>query len=87
MTKPEKPSDPRDGEPYYIDSECPDCGTELILYQELEDAEYDEDEIWHDEWTCPKCEDGIYLDWPEEAFERLKEGSAGTHLTQLDTDE
>lgn len=77
MDAPESAADPRDGEPYYIDNECPNCGTELVLYQEWEDEDYEDDEIWHDEWWCPGCENGIHMDWPEahreEVFCRIDE--------------
>jgi len=63
MDAPECPADPRDGEPYYIDSECPDCGAELVLYDELVDTD---GETWHDEWMCPDCQSGIHMDWPQE---------------------
>lgn len=77
--KPERPSDPRPGgEPYYIDSVCPDCGAELVLYDSLTDAENrssdaladpdckpEQDVVWHDEWVCPDCLDGIHMDWPD----------------------
>lgn len=35
---PRSAADPRDGEPYYIDGECPDCGTDLVLYDEYLDV-------------------------------------------------
>ncbi len=76
MTEPpESPADPRpNGEPYYIDSNCPDCGTELVLSDEHRptgtDARVDP-EVWdkretifHDEWVCPECENGIHMDRP-----------------------
>lgn len=67
--KPTSPSDPRpNDEPYYIDSECPDCGTELALYDELTD---EDGETWHDEWMCPECREGIHMDWPEEYKEEI----------------
>lgn len=67
MNKPNSPADPRDGEPYYIDSECPDCGTELRQVEEARERG------WHDEWECPNCLDGIHMDWPESELERLQE--------------
>lgn len=63
--KPTSAADPRPGgEPYYIDSGCPDCGAELVLYDEYREEEIEE--VWHDEWICPECDGGILLDWPEE---------------------
>ncbi len=83
MTKdaPKSPAEPRDGEPYYIDGECPDCGTALELYDSLSVEQIEEsaelgvpatdsdDGIWHDEWVCPRCLDGIHLDVPENALD------------------
>jgi hypothetical protein len=75
--KPTSPADPRpNDEPYYIDTECSECGTDLVLADELNDEvrretdaladpEHTPDEIWHDEWICPNCLDGIRLDVPE----------------------
>lgn len=63
MDAPETPADPRDGEPYYIDSTCPECGTVL---QQCKDAVEDG---WYDEWECPNCLDGIHMDWPEGEFD------------------
>lgn len=81
---PQSAADPRDGEPYYIDSEC-DCGEELVLYDELSDKkkrqsdalsdpelEPDNDEIWHDERVCPECLDGIHMDWPDKMLKKLR---------------
>lgn len=78
-TPPRTPADERD-EPFYVDSDCPDCDTELVLYDELPEEklresdafgaplqEMDEDDrIWYDEWVCPECLDGIVMDWPED---------------------
>lgn len=72
-------ADPRpDGEPYYIDTVCPECGTALILYDELTPDQRESSEqllstenrvgdgkYWYDEFVCPECLDGVYLDWPE----------------------
>lgn len=61
---PRSPADPRpNGEPYYIDSDCPECGTALELF--------DPASGWYDEWWCPECDDGIYIDWPEEYKEKM----------------
>jgi len=64
-------STPRpNGEPYYIDSECPECGTGLELY----DKDKAEEEKWYDEWTCPDEEcslTGIIMDWPAKKKEEL----------------
>lgn len=79
---PQTPADPRpNNEPYYIDTHCPDCNTELVLNDEhrpSEDADglvhpdvWDDthgDTIWHDEWVCPNCENGIHFDAPNESL-------------------
>lgn len=62
--RPETPADLRDSEPYYIESVCPDCGTKLRQNQDAKEHG------WHDEWECPNCLDGIYIDWPEGNFEQ-----------------
>ncbi|MEM4781090.1 MAG: hypothetical protein QXG03_05980 [Halalkalicoccus sp.] len=62
---PKRPSDPRDGEPYYIDGECSVCGSDLVLA--------DEESGWYDEWTCPQCEDGLRMDWPDAEYDRITE--------------
>lgn len=78
--EPKSAADPRPGgRPYYIDSECPDCGTPLVLYDAigdeakrssdaLVDPEYKSgsDTIWHDEFVCPSCIDGVHMDWPQD---------------------
>lgn len=53
--------------PAYIDTNCPKCGSPLILIDLLENPLAPTDEIWNDEFTCPKCRDGIYLDVPSHA--------------------
>lgn len=65
------PSDERQS-PYYIESTCIDCGTELVLYdsvsEDIQTAEFQPTKgnnvVWYDEWICPSCLDGIYLDVP-----------------------
>lgn len=77
---PETAADPRpNDEPYYIDSDCPNCGTALVLNDEhrpsgdgsgalVAPEVWDEREtVFHDEWVCPDCEDGIHCDWPDHA--------------------
>lgn len=64
---PRSAADPRPGgEPYYIDSDCPECGTPLVLY--------DEDSGWNDEWTCPKCQGGLHMDWPDSQWAHIEQG-------------
>ena len=75
---PRSPAEPRRGEPYYIDSNCDKCGSELVLYDSLDAADYEESDeltgpeedtkVWHDEWVCPNCLDGIHLDMPQVDF-------------------
>ena len=79
-TPPQSAADPRDGEPYYIDSDCPDCGSELVLFEEPAT-----DEVWHDEWTCPDCQDGIHMDWPQAEMDALMERAA--EVRDMDPDD
>ncbi|MET0795044.1 MAG: hypothetical protein ABW061_26235 [Polyangiaceae bacterium] len=63
--KPRSAAEPRaGGKPAYIDPNCPKCGSALVLHDSLRTPPTPEDEIWHDEWECPTCLDGIYLDQP-----------------------
>lgn len=57
--------------PYFIAPNCPTCGTGLVLVDRNQPAS----EVWHDEWECPLCDDGVHLDWPESAIEALKAAS------------
>lgn len=64
---PESAADPRPGnKPFYIKPNCPKCGAELVLLDTLLFPNKPQHQIWHDEFTCPICRDGIYIDWPEE---------------------
>lgn len=66
---PASAADPRPGNrPYFIAPDCATCGTGLILV----DRDQPTSEVWHDEWECPRCDDGVHLDWPESALEALK---------------
>ncbi len=66
---PRSAADPRPGNrPYFIARNCSTCGTELALV----DRDQPASEIWHDEWECPLCQDGVYLDWPESALDGLR---------------
>jgi len=52
------------GEPLYIHKNCPACGTRLV-YEYLVNSPYcPENNRWYDEFACPVCNDGIYLDCP-----------------------
>lgn len=53
-----------DGRPYYIPTTCPTCGMALVLVDLLRDPATPPEEVWHDEWMCPRCQDGIHLDVP-----------------------
>lgn len=64
---PQSAADPRPGnKPFYIKPNCPKCGAELVLLDTLLFPSKPRNKIWHDEFTCPICRDGIYIDWPEE---------------------
>jgi len=66
---PRSAADPRpDSRPYFIAPNCPTCEAALVLV----DRDQPASEIWHDEWECPRCDDGVYIDWPESAIEALK---------------
>lgn len=83
--EPQSPADPRpNGEPYYIDSECPKCGTLLELWDEVYDTG---EEPWYDEWACPNCQDGCYMDWPDEQHDELKNRvDSGESMEVIDCD-
>lgn len=59
--------------PLHIDPNCPECGEALTLLDILCDPDIKADEIWSDEWACPKCDDeGIcYMDWPQEDLDEI----------------
>jgi Zn-finger nucleic acid-binding protein len=58
-------------QPYFIASNCPTCEAALVLI----DRDQPASEVWHDEWECPRCDNGVYLDWPESAIEALRAAS------------
>jgi hypothetical protein len=67
---PTSPSDPRpNDEPYFIDSECKFCGAKLVL---VDDPDED-DVVWYDEFECPECMEGVYMDWPDEHKQHVNE--------------
>lgn len=67
------PSDPRpNNRPYYIDPHCEECGADLVLADLFDDPNTPPENIWYDDWRCPKCNDGNYLDWPREMIEALR---------------
>lgn len=68
--KPLTPGDPRPNyKPYYIDSECEECGSRLVLYEDVRTTRIDP--AWWDEWWCMECQDGIHMDWPDSMYEEL----------------
>lgn len=70
MKPPQSPADPRPhGRPYYIDPHCDDCGADLVLADSKGEPE---GETWHDEFICPRCLGGIYMDWPESEMEEFQ---------------
>lgn len=92
---PRSAADPRPrGIPYYIDPACPDCGTELILYDELDALSIWEsdglatpprsDEIWHDEWVCPSCLEGVHMDVPDAWWDELVGRAEDSEIDPID---
>jgi ribosomal protein S27AE len=61
-----------DNKPYYIDSNCPKCGTLLVLADLLEEPHTPNEKIWYDEFICPKCRNGIFLDLPESEIAEIE---------------
>lgn len=56
---PIRPEDPRpDERPFYADRIC-DCGTEYVPF-----TSSDVDD-WNDEFYCPDCDEGIFIDKPK----------------------
>lgn len=72
------------GEPYYIDSTCETCGTELVLYAEFFEKMGG---TFHDEWWCPECNDGIRMDWPEGEEEAVFDDADGQTWTSIQDDD
>jgi len=79
-------ADPRPGNtPYYIDPNCPVCGTQLELMDLVfPDPAVTPEGYWHDEFACRKCADGLcYMDLPPKEQAELEaafadaEASAG----------
>ena len=73
--------------PRYLDPNCPECGEPLVLSDLLDDPDMNPDDVWNDEWACPKCYDGdgVWIDFEpedkEELDNRLKEVESGTMKT------
>jgi ribosomal protein S27AE len=65
MLKPMSATDRRPNDiPHYIRQTCENCGTELIYADWVSKSNKPEDNIWYDEFMCPICRDGVYMDWP-----------------------
>ena len=52
--------------PYYIKQTCGNCSTELVYADLLSDSNTPKDEVWYDEFMCPICRDGVYMDWTQD---------------------
>lgn len=86
--EPNSAADRRPGNrPYYISPNCPVCGTALVLSDVLENPKGPKDEIWHDEWECSKCRDGVYMDWPEDYKKKVEEKDRKTLTGEMVSDE
>jgi uncharacterized protein with PIN domain len=71
---PVSPASTRPGnKPHYIKPTCPECGALLVLADILENPDVAEEEIWHDEFMCPSCRDGTYMDWPDSEWQEIEE--------------
>ena len=69
QNKPRSAAEQRpNNKPVYINSNCHECGTPLVLLDILETHPVQTDKIWQDEFICPKCRDGLYLDVPTRKF-------------------
>lgn len=65
MHRPRSAADPRpEGRPFYIPPLCAKCGTPLALADHLDNPATPDNEVWHDEWVCPRCQDGLHMAWP-----------------------
>ena len=58
--------------PAYIHDRCPICKEKLVLADLLDNPQASENEIWHDEFICPNCQDGVYMDWPDDYRREIK---------------
>ena len=64
MNEPQSAADRRpNDEPFYVPKTCEDCGEKLVYLYVAEGRS--DSEPWYDEFTCPKCRNGVYLDVPE----------------------
>lgn len=47
----------------------------------LQTGEANDATPWYDEWICPRCRNGCYMDWPKARIEDLKtRAEAGENL-------
>lgn len=50
--------------PYYVKQTCDKCGADLVYANLVNKSDILVEEIWYDEFMCPNCRDGVYMDWP-----------------------
>lgn len=48
-----------------------------MLLDRLANPAAADDEVWHDEWECPNCRGGIYMDCPASEWDVWREGDVG----------
>lgn len=76
-TAPQKADDRRPGgTPFYTAKSCPKCDTALQYY--------DPTGTWFDEFECPTCRDGVYLDWPSAELDTLRRAIYNDELIDWD---
>lgn len=74
MIQPKSAADRRpNDQPYYIDPACPNCGSDLIYANLLDHPPPPFEEFWFDEFICPVCQDGIFIDWPNAYWQSILE--------------
>lgn len=75
-------------EPLYIKPNCTQCKTKLMLEDLFYTPNCSTYEIWYDEWVCPKCQDGVIMDWPtwylEKKWPDFKQIQEQNDLTVVD---
>jgi len=49
-----------------------------VLLDQLEHPSAADAEIWYDEWICPRCRGGIWLDWPKSEWAELEAEAAAS---------
>ena len=79
--QPRSAADPRPGgRPFYIEPACPTCSTLLVLLDQAEHPSASESEVWFDEWVCPQCRGGVFMDWPAGEWAAVREADASIAL-------